>query len=263
MKPIFHITTAAAAILALAFAGPAAAQYEGEIEIPDNVLDAIREFNEREPGTPNEVVVVLDPPATGEDGTATAEPAGEEEEIDDVVASILADEAAEAVEDPDAAEGVAATPGEPAPHGPEVRVQPLREPAGAKIDAADVKIHTPFAAKPLGRPTDGWKLVTSSEVPAFKKNVEVSPGTWLALSIRPHVLVPEADGQGVFQISEPGFDPASGYDQGATISASIASSIRQLEEDSLVLGKVIDDLEQILISLPRPASIDSNNNEDR
>lgn len=242
MKPIFLI---AAAAFTLMFTGVAIAQYEGEIEIPDNVLDAIREFNEREAGAPNEVIVVLDPPASGD------APASDGEEIDDVVASILADES------------VKIAPGEPAPQGPEVRVQPLRELAGAKIKAADVKVSAPFAAKPLGLAADGWKLVSSAEVTPFTKNVEVSPGTWLTLSIRPHVLAPEADGQSVFQILEPGFNPALGYKQDATISSSIASTIQQLEHDSQVLEQVISDLDQILISLPRSASVDPSDDKNR
>jgi len=257
MKPIFQTISA---ILALAITGPAAAQYEGEIEISENVLEAIREFNERDPGKANENVSA--PPAspaenTGDDGRVN------EEEIDDVVASILSDEVEDSESPKADQEEVVAAPGEPVPHGPEVRVQPLRELAGARIDASEVRINTPFAAKPLGIPSAGWKLVASSDVPAFRKNVEVSPGTWLTLSIRPHVLVPEADGQNVFHVSEPGFDPASGYTQKATISSSIASSVRQLEEDALVLGKAIAELEQILISLPRPVSVNSTDHENR
>jgi hypothetical protein len=240
MKPIIH---AIAAAFALVLAAPAIGQYEGEIEIPDHVLEAIREFNEREPGAPNEVIVILDPPTAEEPpGKSAAGETADQEAIDDVVASILANE--EETE-----------PAEPAPHGPEVRVQALRDPGATNIQAEDIKINAPFAAKPLGRPSNGWKLVSSPNVEAFTKNVEVTPGTWLTLSIRPHVLVPEADGQSVFQIREPGFDPALGYKQASTISASIASSLRQLEDDSQLLGQVIDDLEQILISLPRPAKI--------
>jgi len=242
MRSIFH--TAAAAACTMVLAGSAIGQYEGEIEIPDNVLEAIREFNEREPGTPNEVLVVLDTPDAEEStGNPPAEEIADDETSDDVIASILTSDEQ-------------ASPGEPAPHGPEVRVQPLRDPGGANILATDVKINAPFAAKPLGRPSNGWKLVSSPDVEAFTKNVEVTPGTWLTLSIRPHVLVPDADGQSVFQIREPGFDPALGYKQVATVSASIESSLRQLEDDSRLLGQVIDELEQILISLPRPAKVD-------
>ncbi len=249
MKMIFRPL---AIVLPWVIATPAMAQYEGEIEIPDHVLEAIREFSERAPGESNEVVVVLDPPEaeSGVDAEPDAQATQEEDgEIDDVVASILREEAEEEVDTV-----VEITPGEPSPQGPEVRVQPLRDPGQKSILPSDVSIRTPFAAKPLGSPSPGWKLTSSPLAPAFTQNVEVAPGTWLTLSIRPHVLVPDADGHAAFQIQEPGFDPALGYRQASTVSASLASSIRQLEEDSRILGQVIDDLEQILISLPKSDS---------
>jgi len=245
------ITRIIAAPALLLLGGHAGAQYEGGIEIPENVLEAIREFNERPPGVPNEVIVVLDPPGQvveneheGADKTAS----DDDPEIDEVVAAIL--------DDTDALDGevrvVESGSGEESPsHGPEVRVQRLREPGHGRILPADVKISTPFAAKPLGNPSPGWRLVSSPDAPAYTHSVEVAPGTSLTLSIRPHVLIPDADGRDAFQIQEPGFDPALGYNQRNTLSASIASSIRQLEEDAVVLGQVMDELEQILISLPK------------
>ncbi len=236
-----RIPTLAIATIFLSFTGLATAQYEGGIEIPENVLEAIREHNERPPGTPNEVMVVL--PTTDE---KKQEPAGEEEaaadesEPDEVVASILED-----------GPEVDIAPGEPAPQGPEVRVQPLRDPGHPRISPDQVNISTPFAAKPLGSPAPGWKLVSSPQAPAFTRNVEVAPGTWLTLSIRPHVLVPDADGHAAFQIQEPGFAPALGYRQTTTVSSSLASTLDQLETDSRTLGKVLNELEQILISLPK------------
>jgi hypothetical protein len=229
-----------AVVLVLVCANPAVAQYEGGIEIPENVLEAIREFSERQSEDTDDVVVVLTPPGTEDETEEIAADGEARDEADKGVTVVPAEGRADA-----------SFPGEPSPHGPEVRVQPLREIRGTKIRAADVQIDAPFAAKPIGRPSEGWKLTVSSEVSAFTKNVEVSPGTWLTLAIRPHVLVPEADGQQVYQIHEPGFDAAHGYRQKATISASIASSLRQLEDDSVLLGRAIDDLEQILISLPR------------
>jgi len=238
------------AILLLAHVNPAFAQYEGGIEIPENVLEAILELNDREPGDPEDVVV-LDPADGDEKPQAVDADPEDTPDIDDVVAAVLAEDQAQAA------------PVESPSHGPAVRVQPLRDLGGAKVSAADIRIHAPFAAKPLGRPSDGWKLISSPDVPVFNKNVEVAPGAWLTLAIRPHILVPEADGQNVFQINEPGFDPDLGYVQKATISASIASSIRQLEEDSKLLGAVIDDLEQILISLPRHDRDQSTNDTNR
>ena len=55
-----------------------------------------------------------------------------------------------------------------------------------------------------------------------------------------------------FSVPEPGFDPALGYRQNATVGAVLARSIRQLDEDSRDLGNAIDKLQQLLVSLPKP-----------
>ena len=261
-----HLQTATAATLGIIamLAFPAAAADEnGESDLSASVLEAIREFNERAKSSPNEVLVVLDPPESDD-----------AEEPDEVIAAILADEPesdqAEATngeneppddEDHESESATDAAAGPSTPRGPQVRVQSLRDTQGTDIRAEDITISTPFAAKPLGSPPAGWKLISSSDVAEFTEDIEVTPGTWLTLSIRPHVLIPEADGRNTFHIAEPGFDPALGYQQQDTINSSISSSLRQLEQDARVLGQVIDDLEQILISLPRSDNLDSNNEE--
>lgn len=249
----FRLLTLVAAI-GLVATSPAQNMEQG---IPPDVLEAIREFNERPPGTPNEVVVVLDPPSEADDA---GPPADDAEEVDDVVASILADKPDGDAPEAPGPEAPSREAGE-LPEGPAVRVQALRDTGDTRIKADDVRISSPFAAKPIGRPPVGWKLVSSTDAPEFTEKVEVAPGTWLTLSIRPHVLVPDADGRAVFQIPEPGFDPAMGYRQETTISSAIASSIDQLEADARVLGQVMDELEQILISLPRPDNLDAETEE--
>lgn len=238
------LSSLAIMMLQLGWISLATAQYEGEIEVPENILEAIRESEKNAEGAANDVTVVLPPPGgtSGKQEEVKEVESAEEPTQDEVVASIL---------NSDSEIDVEITPGSPAPQGPEVRVHPLRDLGGRKITAADVTIRTPFAAKPLGTPTPGWKLVSSPEAPPFSQNVEVAPGTWLTLSIRPHVLIPDADGQTAFQIQEPGFTPAHGYRQTSTIGATLGSSIEQLEADSRMLGEVITDLEQILISLPK------------
>jgi hypothetical protein len=52
-------------------------------------------------------------------------------------------------------------------------------------------------------------------------------------------------------VAEPGFDPALGYRQNTTVGAVLSRSIRQLDEDSKNLGAAIDNLQQLLVSLPR------------
>jgi hypothetical protein len=70
--------------------------------------------------------------------------------------------------------------------------------------------------------------------------------------VRPHLLVPDANGADVFTIAEPGYESSLGYQQSATVGAILSNSIRQLDDDSKQLGIAIDRLQQLLISLPKP-----------
>jgi len=115
-----------------------------------------------------------------------------------------------------------------------------------------VKLSAPFPAKPLSQPPVGWRLDTSDSAPPFTREVEISPGSKITLTIRPHLLVPDADGAQVFTVSEPGYDNALGYQQTATVGAILSESIRQLDEESKQLGTAIDSLQQLLVSLPKP-----------
>jgi hypothetical protein len=94
--------------------------------------------------------------------------------------------------------------------------------------------------------------VASENATPFTRKVEVARGSEVTLTIRPHLLVPDADGANVFSISEPGYDRSVGYEQTATVGAILSNSIRQLEDDSKHLGNAIDSLQQLLISLPKP-----------
>jgi hypothetical protein len=98
----------------------------------------------------------------------------------------------------------------------------------------------------------GWRIEKSGDAPAFKREVEIAPGSKIELSVQPHVLVPEVDGATAFSVGEPGYDAGLGYQQNATVGAILSSSIGQLEDDSIRLGTAIDQLQQLLVSLPRP-----------
>ncbi len=141
-------------------------------------------------------------------------------------------------------------PASPSP-GLAVRVEKLQAGAG-QIDPAQVKLRAPFPAKLLAQTPSGWRLESSETAPPFTREVELSPGKSITLSVRPHLLVPEADGAGVFQVAEPGFEAALGYRQDATVGAILATSIRQLDDDSKQLGTAIEQLQQLLVSLPQP-----------
>ncbi|MDP3851193.1 MAG: hypothetical protein Q8Q59_11860 [Luteolibacter sp.] len=152
---------------------------------------------------------------------------------------------------PPAGEEIVADP-TPGPRpGLAVRVEALKSGSGT-IDPAQVKLLAPFPAKLLAQTPAGWKIESSDSAPPFSHEVRLSSGKNITLSVRPHRLVPEADGSSVFQVSEPGFNAPLGYRQDATVGAVLSSSIRQLDNDAKRLGGVIDQLQQLVVSLPQP-----------
>jgi hypothetical protein len=153
---------------------------------------------------------------------------------------------------PDSSE--ATTPEEPPQKEPEsgvaVTVEKMSTGAGS-IDPGQVKLLAPYPAKPLAPPPTGWRLDTSETATPFTREIEISSGSKITLTIRPHLLVPDADGAQVFNIAEPGYEAALGYQQISTVGAILSNSIQQLDEDSKHLGQSIDRLQQLLISLPK------------
>jgi len=220
---------------------------------PDPVQAAIRQFNEHRASKPNEVTVVLDPvgvppaaiPKDPHSGTVVTPP-------DTRSAPDTAPPRSEP--DPDQPATPPLQPAGPAPaprQGLAVRVEKLQAGTGT-IDPAQVKLLAPFPAKPLSPAPAGWSLQSSTTAPPFTRVVELTPGNTITLTVHPHVLVPAADGATVFNVSEPGFDATLGYHQTATVGAILAHSVRLLEDDSKDLGTAIDQLQQILVSLPKP-----------
>ena len=229
----------------------------------DPVQAAIREFNSRDLGKTNEVTVVL-PPADEPliTADATKENAPEEPVLVTGTApegSRLIDESA-AQSDPPADADASSPAGdepvaeEPPPEprkGLSVSVEKLQTGKG-EVDPTKVTLRAPFPAKPLDQSPAGWHLDASEHAPPFTREVSLAPGKTITLTIRPHLLVPAADGVTVFNISEPGFDPALGYRQDATVGAVLSNAVRQLDEDAIKLGNALDNLQQLLVSLPRP-----------
>lgn len=219
------------AIAALALAGPLAAQNVQQEPKTDPVLEAIQEFNRRDQDKPNEVTVVLDPaaPPPASPVLVTGNP-------------------------PEKPPEAAPIPPEETPKpesGLAVHVEKLQVGKGT-IDPAQVKLLAPFPAKPLAETPTGWKLDASGSAPPFTREVELAPGSKITLTIRPHLLIPDADGANVFTIAEPGYETALGYQQTATVGAILANSIRELDDGSRAIGTAIDSLQQLLISLPKP-----------
>jgi len=216
----------------------------------DPVLDSIREFNDRQPNKPNEVTVVLEP---------SPDAAPQKKETPSTEPILVTGKPPQHVE--------LAPPAQPsAPQEPEMKLvePPIPEEEGLSVDVeklqtgkgviqtGTIKLLAPFPAKPLSATPTGWKLDAQANVPPLKKEVELSPGKKITLTIRPHVLVPEVDGATSFSVGESGYNPALGYQQTATVGAVLSQSIRQLEDDSRLLGNAIDNLQQLLVSLPSP-----------
>ena len=236
-------------IAALVISGSwfAIAQNVAADEKSSPVLDAPQESNTRDKDKPNEVTVVLDP--VGEPPVAVPV---EPPKLDVVTGKPPAE--IDLAPEPAPPEALAITPGEASPtptDGLAVRVEKLHTGKGS-IDPAQVKLFAPFPAKPLAQPPAGWHLDASSSAPPFTREVELAPGTTITLTIRPHLLVPDADGAAVFTIPEPGYDDTLGYAQTATVGAILSNSLRRLDGDSKQLGVAIDRLQQLLASLPKP-----------
>jgi len=264
--------SAIAIIIVLASTFSVAQKFKAEPE-SDPVQEAIQKFKSRDKKKPNEVTVILDDVAPGPD-LKKDDPADEEssEKAAVLVSGKPAEDADEEVSpDEDAVEAIAADPEENPeedleenPEEPEgglaVRVENLHTGNGS-IDPAKVKLLAPFPAKPLAQPPAGWHLDSSDSAPPFTREVEISPGSKITLTIRPHLLVPDADGVEAFSISEPGYDHTLGYQQSETVGAILSTSIRQLDEESKQLGNAIDRLQQLLVSLPAPETKPASNSK--
>ena len=144
-------------------------------------------------------------------------------------------------------------PGDTAP-GLAVRVEKLQSGEQA-IDPSQVRVLAPFPAKLLAQTPAGWRIETAESAPHFTREVELAPGKHISLTVRPHVLVPDADGSMVFSISEPGYSAPLGYHQNSTVGAILSTSIRQLDRDAGELGKAIEQLQQLLVSLPKEEAV--------
>lgn len=137
----------------------------------------------------------------------------------------------------------------PEPEGVSVSVEP-GEGGHSRVNASEVKLLAPFAAKPLFQPPAGWRLEHPESVPAFVREVPLANGTRISLSIRPHLLVPDADGDQVLSVNEPGYEPALRFAQTGTMGAVLSESVERMEEDSIKVGAALDRLSQLLASLP-------------
>ena len=189
--------------------------------------------------------LATEPPATGDAATT-----GEDQPLTEFPAAGETEAAAEETQPATVEEVVEESPSAPTP-GLAVRVERLQG-GGGTIDPAQVKLLAPFPAKLLAQVPAGWRIERAAHAPSFTREVEIAPGSSITLSVKPHLLVPDANGESVFTVPEPGYNAALGYRQDATVGAILATSIHQLDEDARQLGAAIDQLQQLLVSLPQP-----------
>lgn len=150
-------------------------------------------------------------------------------------------------------EDVAALPEAPrtADEGIEVRVEKSSDGAGNGNASSDIKIYSPYPAKPMTAPA-GWQYVPAPDaISPFKQSVKLGTGNSVDLSITPFILVPDSDGANIFSIREPGYDPSLNFTQQHTIGAMLRASTMQIEEHEKQAAKAISRLQQLLSSLPR------------
>lgn len=223
----------------------------------DPVQAAISEFNRRDSGKSNEVTVVLDPvgvPPAPVSGDAAKPASSAEKAGEPVLVTGKPPEGTEMVKEeamPAVPEMVMEQTASEPQKGLSVHVEKIQS-GTSPMDPSKVKLLAPFPAKLLSPAPVGWRLESSENAPPFTREVELAPGKKITLKVRPHLLVPDADGAGVFNVAEPGFDSSLGYRQNATVGAVLSTSIRQLDNDSKQLGTAIENLQQLLVSLPKP-----------
>ncbi|GAA5484429.1 hypothetical protein [Haloferula sargassicola] len=149
--------------------------------------------------------------------------------------------------DHDFPEATAGTP-EPTPKGARITVQEGSSNAAISSDRIDLK--APFQPKLLGTPPAGWRLSEVDTVPPVEETVTLANGAKVPLSIRPYLLVPDANGDTSFALTEPGFQASKGYAQTDTVGSILADSIHHLDDDSDRLAATARKLGELLDSLP-------------
>ncbi len=138
-----------------------------------------------------------------------------------------------------------------ADEGIQIQVEKITGQSGAENAHHQVKIYSPWPAKPISPAPEGWKF---SPAPAglapYRKKVVLGNGKGVPLTITPFVLVPVSDGLNVIRIVEPGYDPARGYNQQETVGTILQNSTAELEQNEKQAAVAIRRLQLLLSSLP-------------
>lgn len=136
--------------------------------------------------------------------------------------------------------------------GIQITVENSTNSAGKLSDSGDIRVYSPFPAKPMSAAPQGWRYEPAPQaIEPHTQTVKLSSGATIDLSITPFVLVPLSDGSSVFTIREPGFEPRMYFSQQRTIGAMLQASTKEIEKHEKAAAKAITRLQQLLSSLPR------------
>jgi hypothetical protein len=232
---------------------------QGVIEIaapPEEDLSDNSEAPVNKPSPPRAQVIEEDTPADTVDAldAQAADIPVEEGVTDDADADPMLDKPAQdaPAESEDAIAGSDAEK-KPANEGIQIQVEKVSGRSGDSSVIGEVKISSPWPAKPLDEPPLGWRYIPAREgIDPYRTTVKLGESSSVNLAITPYVLVPVSDGRNVIRISEPGYQPELSYLQKQTVGAVLQHSTEKIEQQEKLTGAAIQRLQQLLSSLPKP-----------
>ena len=139
-----------------------------------------------------------------------------------------------------------------ADEGIQIQVEKMTGQSGAGSGRDEVKVYSPWPAKPIAPAPEGWQFSPApAGLAAYRKTVALGNGNTVALTITPFVLVPVSDGLNAIRIVEPGYDPAQQFSQQETVGSILQNSTAELEQNEKQAAVAIRRLQLLLSSLPQ------------
>jgi|GEM_PF-2285778 len=137
--------------------------------------------------------------------------------------------------------------------GIQIQVEKFSSAPGVTHDSGEVKVTSPWRAKPLDTPPLGWKFIPApSGVDPYRTTVKLGSDRSVNLAITPYVLVPASDGRNVIRILEPGYQPDQDHQVNDTIGSILQQSTAEIEDNEKRAAQAIQRLQRLLSSLPQP-----------
>lgn len=141
----------------------------------------------------------------------------------------------------------------PVNEGIQIEVEKFSSNLDSTNETGQVKVYSPWPAKPLDAPPLGWKFVPAPEgIEPYRTTVKLGAKSSVDLAITPYVLVPASDGKNVIRIAEPGYQPELKAMQENTIGSILQKSTKEIERHEQKAGQAIQRLQELLTSLPQP-----------